>query len=103
MSSNAGLTAAAVCAHAADRVTPAAMHPTGGPYVFIVEQQDSDLQMHPVVKVADAAAFAPTRVPDYVQPFTAQYWGLLQAIVRDPDGRSISLEAPDPNASAHHG
>jgi hypothetical protein len=82
------------------------VHPTGGPYVFIVEQHDErDLEVHPVLKVADAAAFAPTRTPDFVQPFTAQHWGVLQAVVRDPDGRSVSLEAPDPKATSphHHG
>lgn len=80
-------------------------HPAGGPYVFIVEHHDDrDLEVHPIVAVPDAAAFAPARQPDYAQPFTAQHWGVLQAIVRDPDGRSVSLEAPDPNAAEHaHG
>jgi hypothetical protein len=80
-------------------------HPKGGPYVFIVEHHDDrDLQMHAVVKVPDAADFAPVRTPDYAQPFTAQHWGVLQALVRDPDGRHVSLEAPDPDAPAgHHG
>lgn len=79
-------------------------HPGGGPYVFIVEHQEArDLEMHPIVAVADAAAFAPARPLDVAQPFTPQHWGVLQAIVRDPDGRQVSLEAPDPDARDAHG
>jgi hypothetical protein len=81
------------------------VHPKGGPYVFIVEHhEERDLEMHPVLEVADAAAFAPAREPDVARPFTPQHWGVLQALLRDPDGRTVSLEAPDPHAaSTHHG
>jgi len=80
------------------------VHPSGGPYVFVVEQHDRDLAVQPVVRVPDAAAFTPTRPLEFVQPFTAQHWGVLQALVHDPDGRPVSLEAADPNAPAdHHG
>lgn len=77
-------------------------HPSGGPYVFISEQHDRDLEIRPVLKVADAAAFDPARPPEYVQPFTPQHWGVLEAIVRDPDGRSVSLLAPAPEGGAQH-
>ena len=83
-------------------------HPAGGPYVFIVEQQDRDLQVLPVLKVADATTFNPSRTPDFAQPFTPQHWGVMEAIVRDPDGRGFSLQAPvpegvdAPHADAHH-
>ena len=47
------------------------VHPGGGPYVFIAERQEGDLIVQPVLKVADAESFTPSRELDYVQPFTA--------------------------------
>ena len=84
------------------------VHPAGGPYVFINEQHDAELSTHPVLRVADAAAFAPARPADFVRPFTAEHWGVLEAVVADPDGRPVSLQAPlpagaaAPDAAAHH-
>jgi hypothetical protein len=69
-------------------------HPVGGPYVFINEQHDGELETHPILGVADSTAFAPDRVPDFAQPFTPQHWQAVEALVRDPDGRKISLQAP---------
>ena len=83
-------------------------HPNGGPYVFINEQHDAPLQMHPILHVADSTAFAPDRAPDFAAPFTPQHWGVVEAIVRDPDGRKIGLQAPLPagvaaaDIDAHH-
>jgi hypothetical protein len=74
-------------------------HPSGGPYVFIVEQHERDLTTHPVLHVADAGAFDPPRSPEYEQPFTPQHWGVVEAIIRDPDGRQVSLEAPMPEGA----
>ena len=73
-------------------------HPSGGPYVFISEQHDGDLQTHPILGVADAAAFAPDRPADVARPFTPQHWGVTEALVRDPDGRIVSLQAPLPES-----
>lgn len=70
------------------------VHPAGGPYVFIREQHDAELVIRPVLRVADSAAFAPNREPDFARPFTAQHWGVAEALIRDPDGRTVSLEAP---------
>jgi len=70
------------------------MHPAGGPYLFIAEQHDGELKMQLSLKVADAAAFAPEHSLDVAQPFTLQHWGVLQAVVRDPDGREVGLSAP---------
>lgn len=84
------------------------LHPSGGPYVFIAERPDGPLQLQPILQVADAATFAPSRPPDYERGFEPQHWGTLEALVRDPDGRSISLQAPlpagtpAPDAHAHH-
>jgi hypothetical protein len=83
-------------------------HPGGGPYVFINEQHDGELKTHPILKVADVTAFSRDRGPDFVQPFVPQHWGVVEAFVRDPDGRSISLQAPLPDgetaldADEHH-
>jgi hypothetical protein len=78
------------------------VHPAGGPYVFIVEEQDHEPGIQAVLAVADAAAFKPSRPLDFVQAFTAQHWGDLQAVVRDPDGRHFSLVAHG-TASAEDG
>jgi len=72
------------------------VHPSGGPYVFIAERPDGELGWHPILGVADAAAFAPARALDYLRPFTEQHWGVTEALVRDPDGREVSLQAPLP-------
>lgn len=83
-------------------------HPAGGPYVFVNEQHDGALQTHPILRVADASSFAPARAVDYAQAFTPQHWDVVEALVRDPDGRIVSLQAPlpeglaAPDASAHH-
>lgn len=83
-------------------------HPGGGPYVFIAEQLDGALEVHPILRVADAGAFNPSRPVDYARPFTPQHWGMTEAIVKDPDGRDVSLQAPlpagqtGPDAAAHH-
>jgi hypothetical protein len=69
-------------------------HPNGGPYVFIAEQQGKPLDMHPILHVADAAVFAPSRTPDFARPFEPQHWGVVEALLRDPDGRMVSLQAP---------
>ncbi len=83
-------------------------HPAGGPWVFVDEDQEHELETHPILRVPDAATFAPDRTPDFVQPFTPEHWGVLNAVVRDPDGRNVALQAPlpegveGPDADAHH-
>jgi hypothetical protein len=84
------------------------VHPSGGPYVFIREQHDADLELRAVLRVSDSTAFQPNRPPEYVQPFTPQHWGVLEALIRDPDGRRVALEGPipesieAPDADLHH-
>jgi hypothetical protein len=83
-------------------------HPNGGPYVFIAEQQDAPLETHPILAVNDAEAFSPDRAPDFARPFAPQHWGVVEAWIRDPDGRNVSLQGPlpagvsAPDADAHH-
>jgi catechol 2,3-dioxygenase-like lactoylglutathione lyase family enzyme len=73
-------------------------HPSGGPYVFIAEQLDDPLETHPIIWVADAQAFASSNDLEYAKPFTAEHWGVVEAVVRDPDGRAVSLQGPIPAA-----
>jgi hypothetical protein len=83
-------------------------HPAGGPYVFINEQHEGGLETHPILGVADATTFRPDRTPDFAQQFTPQHWGVVEALLRDPDGRNVSLQAPIPDgvvvldAEQHH-
>ena len=83
-------------------------HPGGGPYVFIAEQQGAQLEAHPILWVSDSEAFAPERAIDFERPFTPQHWGVVEALVRDPDGRAISVQGPlpegldTPDADDHH-
>lgn len=79
------------------------VHPDGGPYVFIREQHDAELQLRPVLSVADSTAFAPERTPDYAQPFLPQHWGVSEALILDPDTRTVSLEAPIPDDAGEPG
>ena len=72
-------------------------HPSGGPYVFINEQQDADLGSHPILRVADSTSFHPDPPVDVAQQFTPEHWGVVEALVRDPDGRIVSLQAPVPS------
>lgn len=39
------------------------VHPAGGPYVFVAERPGPELEIHPVLRVADTATVAPTRPP----------------------------------------
>jgi hypothetical protein len=73
-------------------------HPGGGPYVFIAENGDLDapLATHPILGVADATAFRPARPPEFFRDFEPQHWGVVEALLRDPDGREVSLQAPLP-------
>jgi hypothetical protein len=83
-------------------------HPSGGPYVFIAEEQGTTLQTYPILWVKDSEAFAPDRAPEFERPFTPQHWGVVEALLRDPDGRIVSLHAPlpagvsAPDADTHH-
>lgn len=85
-------------------------HPSGGAYVFIAERGDPEqtLLSYPILEVADGARFAPERTPEYARPFEPQHWGVMEALVKDPDGRLVGLHAPipedvvAPDMHAHH-
>ena len=93
------------------------VHPAGGPYVFIAEQvAGGALTTHPILGVADADAFVAAAAAGasgaaalrYARPFTPQHWGVTEALLTDPDGREVSLQAPlpagtdGPDADVHH-
>jgi uncharacterized glyoxalase superfamily protein PhnB len=66
-----------------------------GPYLFIAEVPESQApQMQLVMKVADAEAFRADPAVEVVTPFADTHWGTKEMTVRDPDGRTWSLQAP---------
>ena len=85
-------------------------HPSGGPFVFIAERGDPEqtLVSYPILDVADSTQFAPRRPPEFARPFEPQHWGVVEALLVDPDGRPVSLQAPlpdggvAPDADVHH-
>ncbi len=85
-------------------------HPSGGPYVFIAERADPEhvLLSYPILSVTDSTRFAPDRTPEYARSFAPQHWGVVEALVIDPDERLVSLQAPlpdgvaAPDRDAHH-
>jgi hypothetical protein len=72
-------------------------HPNGGPYVFIAEQLERDLETHPILWVDDAARFDPDRTPEYAKEFTPEHWGVVEATVTTPTlrGSRHSVDAAD--------
>jgi hypothetical protein len=84
-------------------------HPAGGPYVFISQQPgDAELASWPILAIADSSDFAPDPAPRFIRGFEPQHWHVAEALIADPDGRTVSLHAPlpagatAPDATAHH-
>jgi hypothetical protein len=82
-------------------------HPDSGPYLFIVEQpEDADLTVMPIVQTADSATFAPPAAGTVDREFEPQHWGITEMLLRDPDGRLVSVAAPLPEGAeapaGHH-
>lgn len=66
-----------------------------GPYVFIAEVPESEQPaMQLVLKVADADKVDLDPSVDVVKPFEETHFGTREMVVRDPDGREWSLQAP---------
>jgi hypothetical protein len=66
-----------------------------GPYVFVAEvAPDQVPRIRMVVRVPDAATFVPDPTLDVVSPFAPTHWGTQEMVLRDPDGREWSLQAP---------
>lgn len=66
-------------------------HPSGGPYLFIAERADGELALQPVVAVNDSTTFTPPRADLVVRDFEPQHWGVVEALLRDPDGGTVSV------------
>ncbi len=72
-------------------------HPAGGPYLFVVERPGSaDPEIQPLVGTSDADSFEPPRAGTVEHPFTGRHWGAAELLLRDPDGRHVSVQAPLP-------
>ena len=66
-----------------------------GPYVFVAEiPPDQDPHLQVVLKVADEATFSQRSAVDVVATWADTHYGTREMIVRDPDGRLWSLQAP---------
>ncbi len=67
--------------------------PNDGPYVFLEEVGDDT---DPVVEIYLSAEGdeSPGEPVEVVAGFTPTHWGTTVMAVRDPDGRTIKLEAP---------
>ena len=66
-----------------------------GPYVFIAEIPENRApQIQLVLRVPDAEALRLDPSVEIVTPFEATHWGTREMTVRDPDGRTWSLQAP---------
>ena len=71
-----------------------------GPSVFIAEvPEDQEVGLQVVLAVADEAAVDLDPSVEVVQPFADTHWGTREMVVRDPDGRTWSLQAPGANSS----
>jgi hypothetical protein len=80
-----------------DRNSGRLEHPAGGPYLFVVERPgDQDPEIQPLVGTDDADNFEPPGAGTVEHPFTGRHWGAAEMLLRDPDGRHVSVQAPPP-------
>ena len=69
-----------------------------GPYVFIAEiPPDREPGVQVMLTVPDPDVFRPGPAVEVVSPFEQTHYGTREMIVRDPDGRLWSLQAPAGN------
>ncbi len=80
-----------------DHLSGQLAHPAGGPYVFVNQVDDGPLECHPILGVADANVFAASSTHDYAQQWVPEHWGVMNALILDPDGRQVNLQAPLPD------
>ena len=75
-------------------------HPAGGPYLFVVEDHSSqDPEIQPLVGTSNAGSFQPPSAGTVEHPFAGRHWGAAEMLLRDPDGRHVSVQAPLPAAT----
>ena len=64
----------------------------GGPYVYLAEvPADREPRMELYLAATDETP--PARPAEVVAPFATTHWGTREMAVRDPDGRTVKLEA----------
>jgi hypothetical protein len=74
-------------------------HPGGGPYLFVVERPDAeDPEIQPLVATSDVDNFQPPRAGTVEHRFIERHWGAAEMLLRDPDSRHVSVQAPMPAA-----
>jgi hypothetical protein len=82
-------------------------HPRGGAWIFVAERPENHpLEAYPIVLVDDATAFRAPTAGTVERPFEARHWDVMEEMLRDPDGRLVSIQAPLPEgveAPAGHG
>jgi hypothetical protein len=75
-----------------------------GPYLFIAEvPEDTEPDVRLVLKVPDADTFQPDAAIEVVTPFEDTHYGTREMMVRDPDGRVWTLQAPGKSGAGHDG
>jgi hypothetical protein len=82
-------------------------NPAGGPYLFVAEQLDRELEsFSPILSTADSTTFTPPSAGEVVHGFEPQHWDVVQMLLADPDGRHVGVEAPLPEGveapAGHH-
>ena len=66
-----------------------------GPYVFVAEiPENQEAHVQIVLKVPSAETFRPDPAIEVVTPFEDTHYGTKEMTVRDPDGRTWTLQAP---------
>lgn len=66
-----------------------------GPYLFIAEVPESQpTEVQVVLKVADADQWRAAPNVEVISAFEDSHWGTQLMSVRDPDGRTWTLQAP---------
>ena len=65
-----------------------------GPSVFVAEVPTQEPSMQLVLKVADETEVRLDPSIEVVTPFADTHYGTREMVVRDPDGRTWTLQAP---------
>jgi hypothetical protein len=66
-----------------------------GPYVFVAEvPPDEEVRLQLVLGVGDAAEYRADPALEVVSGFADTHYGTKEMVVRDPDGRTWTLQAP---------
>lgn len=78
-------------------------HPGGGPFIFVAERPaDAPLLTVPMLTVADPADFEPPAAGTVERPFELQHFGAMEMLLKDPDSRVVSIQAPAPASQPAH-